>query len=563
MDQLKRMAATVVQRGSMRAAARELHMTPSAVSQQIRTLEQATGASLLHRSTRRLTLTQAGERYHTGCAAMLAAARSAEDAVASLRDAPEGELRIAAPVRFARLIAQTLGPLLTAHPRLSLSLLLDDAPACDAHLLQAEIVVADDARAEPRGLDRTVRPLQTQRTPCAAHSAATGTTAIRARRLPRPPARSPRMRTELGAALLAIGAAGLLLLGGCGTTPSTGSSRSYPSDRDGPLPNPPADLEKVPDAEPRVEPIRPGGANKPYAVDGKRYEPLTSDAPLKERGLASWYGRKFQGRQTASGETYNMYAMTAAHPTMPLPSYARVRNPANGKEIIVRVNDRGPFHSSRVIDLSYTAALKLGLLRGVGIVELERITNEDIRSAAWRRPGDTSAVAATGPAAPQANATVADSSTAPAAVDGAAPSAAAAPPVAATVADSPVAPAPDTAPIPAPIAAADPPRTQATTDPAARSETRSLPVTTATAPTAAARGFWVQLGAFRQRDGAITFQRRVTAELDWLAPLLAVFNDAPVHRLQAGPYASKEEAGAIAERVRDALKLVPVIVERR
>src|SRR4249920_3467771 len=105
MDHLKRMAifATVVGRGSMRAAARGLRMTPSAVSQQIRALEQATGVTLLHRSTRRLTLTEAGERYHTGCAAMLAAARSADDALASLRDAPEGELRLAAPVGFAQL----------------------------------------------------------------------------------------------------------------------------------------------------------------------------------------------------------------------------------------------------------------------------------------------------------------------------------------------------------------------------------------------------------------------------------------------------------------------------
>jgi len=431
------------------------------------------------------------------------------------------------------------------------------------------------------------------------------------------------MRTELGAALMALGMAGLLLLGGCGTTPSTGSSRSFPSDRDGPLPNPPVDLEKVPDAEPRVETIRPGGANKPYAVDGKRYEPLTSDAPLKERGLASWYGRKFHGRQTASGETYNMYAMTAAHPTMPLPSYARVRNPANGKEIIVRVNDRGPFHSSRVIDLSYTAALKLGLLRGVGIVELERITNEDIRSAAWRRPGDTSAVAAAGVAAPRdsanavgaampsvpanvevpqaassaaANAgmsrgavaangspppvlaTAANTSAvqaasaaaasnpspaSPVAADASTPGATAGSSVAVASANLPAAPAPDVTPNAAPSTRTDQPRTQNPSDPAARSDTRSLPITIATAPTAAARGFWVQLGAFRQRDGAVTFQRRVTAELDWLAPLLAVFNDAPVHRLQAGPYASKEEAGAIAERVRDALKLVPVIVERR
>jgi rare lipoprotein A len=141
----------------------------------------------------------------------------------------------------------------------------------------------------------------------------------------------------------------------------------------------------VPDAEPRVEPLRTGGPNKPYEVLGQRYVPMATDLPLRESGLASWYGRKFHGRPTASGEPYDMYAMTAAHKTMPLPSYARVRNPANGREIVVRVNDRGPFHPGRVIDLSYTAALRLGVLGGVAPVEVERITHDEIRAGVWRR----------------------------------------------------------------------------------------------------------------------------------------------------------------------------------
>ena len=102
--------------------------------------------------------------------------------------------------------------------------------------------------------------------------------------------------------------------------------------------------------------------------------PITDERPFVERGLASWYGRKFQGRRTASGEPFDMYAMTAAHPTLPIPSYARVRNPANGREVVVRINDRGPFHPGRIVDLSYTAALKLDLLRGAAPVEVERIT---------------------------------------------------------------------------------------------------------------------------------------------------------------------------------------------
>ena len=136
------------------------------------------------------------------------------------------------------------------------------------------------------------------------------------------------------------------LLAACASGPPKSSSR------DGPEARPPSDLARVPDAQPQVEPIRSGGPNKPYEVLGRDYTPQRDDSPLAERGLASWYGKKFHGRRTASGEIYNMYAMTAAHKTMPIPSYARVRNPANGRTVIVRVNDRGPFHQGRIIDLS-------------------------------------------------------------------------------------------------------------------------------------------------------------------------------------------------------------------
>ncbi len=140
MDQLKRMAifAEVVAAGSLTAAARQLGMTPSAVSQHLRQLEQALGLALLHRSTRRLTLTEAGERYHAGCAAMVAAARSAEQALARLRDEPEGELRLAAPIGFGSLLATALAPL-RRHPRLTLRLLLDDAMI---DLIEARVDVA-------------------------------------------------------------------------------------------------------------------------------------------------------------------------------------------------------------------------------------------------------------------------------------------------------------------------------------------------------------------------------------------------------------------------------------
>jgi len=127
--------------------------------------------------------------------------------------------------------------------------------------------------------------------------------------------------------------AAAIALAGCASTPHGGPAAraSVDASRDGPDANPPAGLEQVPDAEPRMESIRVGGPNKPYDALGRSYVPMTQDQPYAERGLASWYGRKFQGRRTSSGEPYDMYAMTAAHPTLPIPSYARVRNPANGR----------------------------------------------------------------------------------------------------------------------------------------------------------------------------------------------------------------------------------------
>ncbi|MBI5718384.1 MAG: septal ring lytic transglycosylase RlpA family protein [Burkholderiales bacterium] len=150
---------------------------------------------------------------------------------------------------------------------------------------------------------------------------------------------------------------------------------------DGPPENPPAGIERTPDAVPRLEPIRTGSPNKPYSIAGRTYVPLTGDVAFSESGLASWYGRKFHGRPTSSGEPYDMFAMTAAHKTLPIPSYARVRNPANGREVIVRINDRGPFAEGRVIDLSYAAAARLGLLAGVAPVTVRRITFGDMRAA--------------------------------------------------------------------------------------------------------------------------------------------------------------------------------------
>ncbi len=154
-------------------------------------------------------------------------------------------------------------------------------------------------------------------------------------------------------------------------------------ERDGPPTHIPPDLASTPDAVPRIELIRTGGPNQPYAVQGQRYVPENRDLPLSEVGGASWYGRKYHARPTSSGEPYDMLAMTAAHRTMPIPSYARVRNPANGREVVVRVNDRGPFVAGRVIDLSYVAALKLGVLNNIATVEVHRLTHDEIRTGFW------------------------------------------------------------------------------------------------------------------------------------------------------------------------------------
>jgi len=272
---------------------------------------------------------------------------------------------------------------------------------------------------------------------------------------------------------LAAASALVLVLAGCA------SRGPGPSGSDGAEARPPAGLEQVPDAKPRVEPLRQGGPNKPYEVLGRRYVPMSADLPLVETGLASWYGRKFHGRPTASGETYDMYAMTAAHKTMPIPSYARVRNPANGREVVVRVNDRGPFADGRVIDLSYTAALRLGLLRGVAPVEVQRLTHDEIRTGIGAQ------------------------------------------------------------------------RTLPPDDPAPG----DVPV--------ASPGLWLQLGAFRARDGAMQLQQQVMRAADDAVWQVAVFEEDALFRVQAGPYATRAEALDATERLRLRLGIAALLVERR
>ncbi|BEP59478.1 septal ring lytic transglycosylase RlpA family protein [Variovorax sp. V213] len=378
-------------------------------------------------------------------------------------------------------------------------------------------------------------------------------------------------RTRAASAMAACAVAVAVLLAGCASGPRSGGGAF--GGRDGPGTSIPPDLDRVPDAEPRVEAIRnSGGTSKPYTVLGRAYQPITDDRPFRESGIASWYGRKFHSASTASGEPYDMYAMTAAHKTLPLPSYVRVRNPANGREAIVRVNDRGPFVDGRIIDLSYTAALKLDLLRGVAPVEIERITNEDIRTGAWRRDSGT-AYASAAPAAQPPRTTAAaavpvpSAWVAPVAMDA---------PAASTM---PVAPQTAMAPMPAaePPARAMPPAPEAA--PPRQIEVAELPPMVPIAPTApsgpmarstaapssngATAGFWVQLGAFRERDGAQNLLSEAARGLPTLAPQLRVFSEAGTHRLQAGPFPSRTAAGEAVTQLRESLRIAPMVVERR
>ncbi|MDB5800707.1 MAG: lipoprotein [Rhodocyclales bacterium] len=166
---------------------------------------------------------------------------------------------------------------------------------------------------------------------------------------------------------------------------STSRKGGYYKD-DGPGDNPPPDMASIPDAQPRPEPLH-RFANRPYVALGQNYVPRQALTPYKESGIASWYGRRFHGVRTSSGERYDMYGMTAAHPTLPIPSYARVTNRENGKSVVVRINDRGPFHADRVIDLSYTAAWKLGYVsKGSTRVDVEAIVPEGVTLLAKNVP---------------------------------------------------------------------------------------------------------------------------------------------------------------------------------
>jgi rare lipoprotein A len=297
---------------------------------------------------------------------------------------------------------------------------------------------------------------------------------------------------------------------------------------DGPGDNPPPNLDQVPDAVPKLEPLRPA-TMRPYTVMGQTYTPMTRLAPYKERGIASWYGRRYHEQKTSSGEIYDMYGMTAAHTILPIPSYARVTNLATNKSVVVRINDRGPFHSDRLIDLSYTAAYKLGVLGGgKAMVEVETII-------------------------PDAGTPLAAAALAPAAATPPAP--APAPAITATPLPPPA------APVAVPLPAEPAPPAVSTEATAPQSVTASAAAPNV-AVTADQKGLFLQLGAFGSQDNAENFLARLKAQMDWLASSLHVYARDGLYRVNAGPYANQVDARAAAERIGQELGIKPMVLVR-
>lgn len=322
--------------------------------------------------------------------------------------------------------------------------------------------------------------------------------------------------------------------------PPAGSGRGGYYQDDGPGDNPPPNLAATPDAEPKIEPYSPKN-NRPYVVFGKTYVPIVDNKPFKERGIGSWYGKKFNGQKTASGELYDMYKMTAAHPTLPIPSYARVTNLANGRQVIVRINDRGPFHPGRIIDLSYTAALKLGYLAsGSSELEVERLLPSDIaRMEKEKREGHVAL-------------THNEPLPAPAAMPASAPQT----PASASQAMIEAMLHNDTNPLTS--------QAETTQQQTAAAQPASAAVITATssAPAATTGGYYIQLGAYSQADHAESMRTQLLQRWSGNLPSIEIAQSNALYRLFCGPFSTKEEAAATAQKLEDAGTAKPLIVQR-
>ncbi|MFC7518761.1 septal ring lytic transglycosylase RlpA family protein [Herbaspirillum sp. GCM10030257] len=317
--------------------------------------------------------------------------------------------------------------------------------------------------------------------------------------------------------------------------PPAGSGRGGYYKDDGPGDAPPEGLLDTPDAEPRVEPYYARNS-RPYVVFGKTYTPITHDKPFKQRGVGSWYGKKFHGQKTSSGELYDMYKMTAAHPTLPIPSYVRVTNLTNGKQVIVRVNDRGPFHSGRIIDLSYTAALKLGYLSsGSSQLEVERLLPDEI--ARINNAAKDTQLAAAKPAPP-----VTAASPQPVQSRAAVELASAPAPASAAVEAKPIAFTSDTTTFALPDTVPVSPQADST----------SIKPTIVVSPVAnAGSGYYLQLGAYGQAANAEAVRNRLMKEHAGTLAAIEVVEFGTFHRLFSGPFATRADAAIAATQLQE------------
>jgi len=270
---------------------------------------------------------------------------------------------------------------------------------------------------------------------------------------------------------------------------------------DGPGDNTGIDFDSIPDAQLKTEkPLV--SSNKPYQALGQKYVPMTSYVPYTKRGIASWYGKRYHGRKTSSGEVYDMYSMSAAHTTLPIPSFVKVVNPANGKAVVVRVNDRGPFKSDRLIDLSYAAAHKLGLVaNGSGMVEVTAI--------------DTSPEALKN----TANITVAKAEL------------------------TNINPTP-------------------TLDQSNNITDNTLSSTPAVSNEARSTSYYVQAGAFKNEANGELLQKKILdLDLAGDAAVTNVYNNG-LHRVRLGPFANKKEADIHANKVRNQLNISAIVTNQ-
>ena len=275
---------------------------------------------------------------------------------------------------------------------------------------------------------------------------------------------------------------------------------------DGPGDNPPANIDAIPDAVPRIEPLL-ARANKPYIALGNSYTPMTEFQSYKKRGIASWYGKRYHGQKTSAGEVYDMYGMTGAHTILPIPSYVRVTNPENQKTVIVRINDRGPFHSDRLIDLSYAASYKLGLAgKGSGIVDVEAI---DARKFVQNPPS------------------------------------ASVQKIAASNEPGVIVEPLKTADIPAP--------TVVENSPATTQYKVNAPL---------GSGTFVQVGAFKSADNAGVLSKKILGQnLVENTPVNSWYNQG-VYRVRIGPYANRADAEVAAAKVKKALGVNTYIIDQ-